>query len=132
MKQKEFCRLFATEQEFFGNGVQSYIEAYDYDIAKPNAYKSAASCAHKLLKNADILAYIDEIMTEIGFNEGHADKQLGFLMTQNSEMGVKLGAIKEFNALKTRIVKKMQHSGPDGGPVQVQIVNFAGASKKQE
>ena len=108
LKQKKFCELFATSEDFFGNGVQSYIEAFNIPSDK---YKSALVGAHRLLIKANILAYINDIMTEIGFNELHADKQLGFLMTQNAEMGVKLGAIREFNALKQRIVKKLHVEG---------------------
>jgi len=107
-KQKVFCELFATNEEFFGNGVQAYVEAYDIDLTKKGQYSAAGAGACRLLKNANILAYINEIMTQTGFNDAHADKQLSFLMTQNAEMGVKLGAIKEYNALKTRVVKKLE------------------------
>lgn len=103
-KQKLFCELFATSEEFFGNGVQSYIEAYNLKSAQ---YASAGAGASRLLKNVKILAYINDIMEKIGFNDAHADKQLGFLMTQNAELGVKLGAIRHFNDLKQRIVQKI-------------------------
>ena len=106
-KQKLFCELFATNEEFFGNGVQSYVEAYDIDLTKKGQYSAAGAGACRLLKNAKILTYINDIMTTTGFNDAHVDKQLSFLMTQNAELGVKLGAIREYNALKTRIIKKI-------------------------
>jgi hypothetical protein len=31
-KQELFCELYATDREFFGNGVQSSIEAYDVSV----------------------------------------------------------------------------------------------------
>lgn len=119
-KQKVFCELFATSEEFFGNGVQSYIEAYDVAASK---YASAGAGSSRLLKNGKILAYINDIMTKIGFNDAHADKQLGFLMTQNAELGVKLGAIRHFNDLKQRITQKIeaQITGKDGGPLEVNL-----------
>ena len=56
-KQELFCQLYATEREFFGNGVDSYVEAYDVDLSKKNAYKSAAASASRLLKNVNIIIY---------------------------------------------------------------------------
>ena|SRR5215203_294398 len=35
-KQESFCKLYATDREFFGNGVESYIEVYNPDRSKPN------------------------------------------------------------------------------------------------
>ncbi len=125
-KNKRFCALYATNEDFFGNGVQSYIKAYDIDTSKQGAYASAASSAKNLLKKPHILAYINEIMSKTGFNDAHADKQLSFLMTQNAEMGVKLGAIREFNALRQRIIKKQELTGKDGKSLEmkVNIVSF--------
>jgi hypothetical protein len=28
-KQEQFCQLYASDREFFGNGVESYIEVYE-------------------------------------------------------------------------------------------------------
>ena len=33
-QQELFCQLYAGDREFFGNGVQSYIEAYKVDTTK--------------------------------------------------------------------------------------------------
>ena len=110
-KQKVFCTLYATTEEFFGNGVQSYVVAYDIDLSKQGQYSAAGAGASRLLKNPKVLAYIDSIMVKTGFNEAHADKQLSFLMTQNSELGVKLGAVRHFNDLKQRIKQKIEHIG---------------------
>lgn len=124
LKNKLFCKYYATDVEFFGNGVQSYIKAYGINTDKQGSYSTASSSAKNLLKKHHILAYINEIMSETGFSDQFADKQLSFLMTQNAELGTKLGAIREFNALKKRIIKKMEHSGPDGKPIPMQIVDF--------
>lgn len=123
-RQKKFCELFATDAEFFGNGVQSYIEAYKIDTTKSGAYQSAASSAKNLLKKAYILSYIDELLTDLALNDAHVDKQLAFLITQNAELGPKLGAIKEYNALKLRIKNKLELTGADGKPIPVTIVDF--------
>ena len=39
-----------------------------------------------------------------GLNDVFVDKQLTFLVTQHSDLGNKLGAIKEYNKLKQRII----------------------------
>lgn len=105
-KQQLFCRLYATEREFFGNGVQSYIEAYEPDQTKPNWYKAVCSSASRLLGNVKVMAKINEILEETGFNDGFVDKQLSFIIAQHADFSSKLGAIKEYNKLKQRIIDR--------------------------
>ena len=105
-KQEEFCQLYATDREFFGNGVQSYIESYEPDQTKPNWYKSACSSASRILSSVKVMARINAILEETGFNDSHVDKQLSFLISQHADFTNKLGAIKEYNKLKKRIEEK--------------------------
>lgn len=105
-KQKAFCELFASDKEFFGNGVQSYIEAYDIDMSKKGAYNTAKANAHRLLTNADILDYINSLFDARGLNDTFVDKQLEKLITQDAEFPTKIKAIAEYNKLKGRIVEK--------------------------
>ena len=46
-----------------------------------------------------------------GFNNENVDKQHTFLLNQFSDLKTKLGAIKEYNELKGRIKKQIEHSG---------------------
>lgn len=105
-RQELFCRLYSTDKEFFGNGVECYTEAYDVDQRKPNWYMVAAAGASRLLKNVKIIARINEILNETGFNDVAIDKQLSFLVHQHADFNAKLGAIKEYNKLKQRIVER--------------------------
>lgn len=105
-KQEFFCQLYATEKEFFGNGTQSYIEAYDPDTTKPNWYKTAAASASRLLKNDKVIKRINEILEETGLNDAFIDKQLSFLIAQHSDFGSKIAAIREYNKLKQRIIER--------------------------
>ena len=107
LKQKTFCELFASDREFFGNGVQSYIEAYDIDLTKKGAYNVAKANANRLLTKADILDYINILFEAHGLNDTFVDKQLEKLIVQDAEFSTKLQAIKEYNALKQRITKKL-------------------------
>lgn len=105
-KQEHFCQLFASDQEFFGNGVQSYIKAYSPDQSKKNWYKSACVSASQLLSNIKVFTRINELLEESGFNEVAVDKQLAYLINQHDDKTAKLGAIREFNKLKARITEK--------------------------
>lgn len=109
LKQKEFCQLYVSK-EFFANGVQSYIEAFKVDTTKTGAYQSAKSNAYRLLTNDDLLLYINHLLELNGLNDEFVDKQLSFIITQNADFGSKLGAIKEYNKLKQRIVSKIDHT----------------------
>lgn len=104
--QRLFCELFASDREFFGNGVRSYIEAYDIDEKKPGAYNSAKANANKLLTKDYILKYINELFEARGLNDTFVDKQLEKLITQDAEFSVKIKAISEYNKLKGRITDK--------------------------
>lgn len=110
-KQELFCQYFASDREFFGNGVQAYIEAYDINVSKPGAYAAARTSAYRLLTNADILVRIDELFEARGLNDSFVDKQLEKLITQDAEFSAKIAAIKEYNSLKQRITKKVKFEG---------------------
>lgn len=102
-KQEYFAELYASHREFFGNGVESYIEAYGFDMTKKNAYNVAASAASRLLRNVNVLARINELLELGQLNDEFVDKQLAFVITQNADFGAKIQGIREYNKLKRRI-----------------------------
>lgn len=111
-QQELFCTLYASDREFFGNGTQSYIEAYNIKVGKGKGFTSYEMCkvmAHRLLTNPTILKRINEIFEGRGLNDGFVDKQLEKLITQDAEFRPKLGAIQEYNKLKKRTVDTVQH-----------------------
>ena len=101
-RQDKFCQLYVSE-DFFGNGVETYLEVYDIDRTKPNWYKTACSAASRLLSNVNVCQRINELLKEAGLSNEFIDKQLLFLVTQHADFGNKLGAIKEYNKLKKRV-----------------------------
>lgn len=105
-KQEKFANLYATDKEFFGNGVQSYIEAYDPDTSKSTWYKTACISASQLLSNIRVCTRITQLLEEGGLNDQHVDKQLLFIITQFDDKSTKLAAIREYNKLKQRINEK--------------------------
>jgi len=122
-EQELFCKLFATTREFFGNGTQAYIEAYDIDIKHKGAYASARTCASNLLTNLNILDRINELLELGGLSNERVDKELLFLITQDAEFSAKLGAIKEYNQLKNRIQKKLEIGLENIEGIKIEIIN---------
>lgn len=111
--EEMFCQIYASDKEFFGNGVQSYIEAYNVSVGKGKGMKSYEYCkfrAHQLLTNKKILDRINEIFESNGLNDKFVDKQLEKLITQDAEFRPKLGAIQEYNKLKKRTSDQVQHT----------------------
>lgn len=105
---EKFCSLYATSPELFGNTVDCYLETFNIDRSNPHHRTTASKCAHGLMKNSIILARINFLMeTRLGFNDADVDKQLAFCIAQSSDLRVKLGGIREYNALKGRIRAKL-------------------------
>ena len=93
----------------FGDGTESYIEAYNIDTNRPNGRKIAQIDASKLLLQPTILHRINFLLeSNLGFNDQHVDKQLAFLITQSADLKAKLAAIREYNALRGRIRHKLE------------------------
>jgi len=105
-----FCQLYASNKEFFGNGVASYVLAYNINLDKRGAYASARTGAYRLLTNDDILKRIDELL-DIYINDQVVDKELAFVIIQKAELSSKVSAIKEYNQVKGRIKQRMEHTG---------------------
>ena len=106
-QQKEFCRLYVSE-EFFGNGVQSYLEVYDIDRGKPGWYQTACAAASRLLSNVKVCEHINNLLEQAGLSDNFVDKQVLFLITQHTDFSTKLGAIREYNKMKGRITEKTE------------------------
>ncbi len=111
-KQELFCKLYISDREFFGNGVQAYFEAYRVDKSKISSYKTACANASRLLSNDKVLNRINELLENKELNDAFVDKQLAFLITQHSDLRIKLGAIREYNKLKQRITEKIENKLP--------------------
>lgn len=104
-----FCKLYASDREFFGNGLQSYAEAYGLDLSDKKDYGVARSASSRLLTNVDVLARIDELLELGPLNDSFVDKRLGFWITQMNDPSASIQAIKEYNKLKARITEKVEN-----------------------
>jgi hypothetical protein len=98
-KEELFCQLYASDREFFGNGVESYLEAFNLPLKKYNTAKVNASI---LLTKSNILDRINELM-DIFINDIVVDKELGFVIKQKNDLPSKVAAIREYNKVKRRV-----------------------------
>ena len=130
-QQELFCQLYAGDREFFGIGVQSYIEAYGVDSCKPGWYTTARAGAYENLTKPHILERIDEIFEAHGLNDQFVDKQLEKLIVQDADFNAKMKAIAEYNKLKARITEKRDiTSGGEKIEIPVALVEFVDGDNK--
>ena len=113
-KQELFCKLYATDKEFFGDGLETYIEVYQPDETKPNWRKSASASVSRMLINISLIERINELLDENGFNDLQVKKQHSFLITQHADLGVKQRAVSDFYKLKGKYA-------PD--QVKIELIN---------
>ncbi|MFA5172603.1 MAG: hypothetical protein WC426_13660 [Sulfuriferula sp.] len=88
---------------------KAYAEAYNMPTVDRDerAYMVAAACSSKLLKNAKFLEYWREIIKEQGFNHDVVDVQALKLITdEDTPPAVRRAAIRDYNELQGRIIKK--------------------------
>lgn len=123
-RQERFCQLYASDKEFFGNGVETYLEVYGLDRSKPNWYKTACQSASRLLGNVKVYTRINELLESGGLNDAFVDKQLLMLIQQHEDKSSKIAAIREYNKIKQRIVEKVE-----GTITTVNIIKY-GSKKK--
>lgn len=100
-KHELFCRLYASDEEFFGNGLQAYAQAYGLDLTKKSHYGTARANASRLLTRADVLARINQLL-DLWVSNEVADKELGFVIVQKAHLSAKVAAIHEYNKVKGR------------------------------
>lgn len=122
-KQQFFCELYASNREFFGNGVQSYLEAYDPPRDSIHWYDSACSSASRLLGNVKVFTEINRLLEVGGLNDVAVDKQLSFVISQHADFRSKVAAIREYNALRKRIQQKIDLTS-GGKPIAGNTIVF--------
>lgn len=106
-EQVQFCQLYAMSVDR-GHGVKCYAQAYGFDLSEQGAYNSCKVGASQLLTNPNILSYIRDLFEDKDLNDTVVDNELAFIIKQNADFGSKVAAIKEYNQLKARIVKKIE------------------------
>lgn len=92
-KQKLFCQYFVSGVETCGNGVQAYAKAYGYALSNNSKYQSAKSNANRLLRNPEVIKYIESLFEEQKLTADVVDQHLDFLIRQHENLSVKLQAI---------------------------------------
>lgn len=125
LKQERFLRNYTQNDQLFGNGTLSYAEAYGYDLEHASRirlldergneiigssdydkmHKQCGSCAARMLGNVRIQVHLNRLFNEL-LTDQRVDRELAKLIVSGGE-SVKVAAIREYNALKQRITKKV-------------------------
>ena len=132
LEQETFCQLFVKNDYCFNNATISYAEAYGYDLdnlskddavkegnkiieksSYDKAYNVCSVSAHHLLRKPKIQERIIELFNETLTDE-QVDGELAKVIRQSKELNPKVNAIKVYNDVKGRIVKKQEITGKDG------------------
>lgn len=111
-EQERFCQIYAGGGEFCGNGVWSYIIAYNKDVpliahsylndAQKKEYNEAKADASRLITNDNIIKRCNELFDAL-IKDEIVDRELIRVITQNEELSAKVSAIKEYNAVRKRV-----------------------------
>lgn len=95
--------IYYMSNDSMGSGVDAYCKAYGLNRNSKNDYTNAMSQATNFLKDMKILNFFNYMLDSLYLNDHFVDKQLGFLITQNSDMNAKVQGIREYNKLRNRI-----------------------------
>jgi len=130
-RQRLFVKYYLTGVKgkfVIANGTKSYAEAYGRTLPKDENLCSTNS--YKLLRKAKIIAYMQEFNRINGFNDEAVDSRLREIMF--TEKGrVSTQAIKEYNNLQARILKRIDHT-TDGKPLPILNVISSNDSHKKD
>lgn len=100
-KQELFCQLYISDEESWGNGAESYAQAYELKRVG-NWYKTACVSASRLLRKDNVSHRINELL-DLRLSDELVDRELAYVVSQKSDLSSKVAAIKEYNRLKRRV-----------------------------
>jgi len=150
-QQELFCKYYTQNEALFSNATLSYAEAYGFDLdnmsreapvikkdkkGKPvewgeseytRNYNLCSSLASRLRRNVKIQDRITECLNEL-FNDKFIDSQLLKVISQDGKLDAKVAAIREANAIKSRIVRRSDLTS-GGEPVKVIGIEYVTPQK---
>lgn len=126
LKQELFCRYYTQNPETCLNGTHSYGRAYGFDfdnldrttiyeedkitVKKKSDYTRAfdycGNAASRMIRNAKVSKRITELFNEM-LRDDVIDAELLKIIMYAPKPSDRVAAIKEYNSLKQRIVKKL-------------------------
>lgn len=140
LNEQLFCQLYFGAGEYFGNATWAYIKAYgtevpfiprsDLSAKQKRQYNVARSMAVHVLARVNIIKEGDKIVKSL-FNEVDMDKELAWTATQRKDLASKVQAVREFNQLKARVLKKLDitSKGKEIQPI-IQIIEYGKTLEK--
>lgn len=102
-------RMVKETDEETGEVVEREVAMEHGDSKYEKALQVCASAGERLLRNVEVNNRVTELLLEVN-TEDEADAELSWLMKQREELTPKLGAIREFNAVRGRVKQKVDHT----------------------
>lgn len=110
--------------EYIGNATKAYMAAYEINCPVTKSYKdpitkekdywpqykSAKSCAARLMTKANIQQYGQQLLLSFN-NDNFVDSERMRTIAQNKDYASKVAAIRSYDELMGRLVKKFKFSG---------------------
>lgn len=139
-EQRIFCELYYNPGEFFSNATWAYIKSHNYDIpmlpvsqlttAEKRKYKVARSAAYQALTSINIIVEGKKILKS-NIHDNFFDNQMVRTASQDKDWASKMAAVKEYNQLKSRILKKIDLTS-EGKRIQpiIEIIHYGKSTKK--
>ena len=124
-RQEQFCRLYmngwkevdeagkVTDQVRMGNGVRAYAKVYGYEIdSDPGAFAVCVANASRLLTNAKVINFLNELKRANGWTHQAIDNRLMEIAFTGNRAD-SIAAIREMNKIDRRItdVLEVEHKG---------------------
>lgn len=137
--EKMYCQLYFGGGEYFGNGVWSYIKAFNFDVPllpisflktkEKKKYNVARSGSSDLLAKPHIINEGNKILDSL-FKEEIVDRELTKIIMQDKDKMSKNVAIREFNRLKSRVSDKIDltSKGKQIQPI-IEIIKYGTTAK---
>jgi len=111
IKERLFCEYYL---QFKGDGVSAIFEA-GYDVKNP---KVAAAMAWENLRKPNLMAYVDSLLEQYGFNDDNVEKQHLFILQQHADLKTKAKAIDMFYKLKGKYAPEKKDITTGGEKLQ--------------
>jgi hypothetical protein len=107
------------------NRYLAYCKAFGIDPDDKSKYATACVSASQLLRKPKFQTFWTEYLEANGFNDAEVDQKLLELMDAE-EKNVALGAIKHYNELRGRVIKRLDHTNKGEKFETPQVIDMGG------
>lgn len=101
-EQEKFCQLYTRDHDLMGDAISCFKECYELEPHQIDNKNQLKKDVELLLSKPQVVARINELIEEDGFNDQNVDRQHLFIINQHYDLSTKMKGIQEYNRLKKR------------------------------